>query len=364
MRRLPIALLLATAAPAQVPAPTTAPVQAPPQEKRPLDARAFVPASYLAEIFVDVKALRDQEILEGLSSTAIGPFLKMMEREFGFALENVDTLRVFPPVEGQPRVPGKREAMIGVFTGNEKVCLPARPADADTTMDTIAGCKVAIRGAAWYGDDPDLRVCVRPGLLAFGPRRCLAPVLEGTATPGVPPGEFLSLASGKGVLAYTIATLTDKALEDRSVVPENAVCADDKPRCLIVRVRSEPGAAPDDEPTLVLEAIVRCENGKQGPKRLAAVVKEGLEAAQKHPRLSALKRFWTKIEVTVDGRDVRARLPIGKPREAASNLALLVAPLMLGAGVRVETQTEEVGGEHGDPNAQPPPTRPPGGGGR
>jgi hypothetical protein len=354
---------------AQTPQASPPPAQArAPQEKRPLDARAFVPADYLAEIFVDVKALRDQEILEGLSSSTIGPLLKMMERAFGFAPSNLDTLRVFPPVEGQPRVQGQREAMIGVFTGNEKVCLPVEPPDADTTLDTIAGCKVAIHGAAWYRDDPDLCVCVRPGLLAFGPRHFLAPVLEGTAASGVPPGEFLSLAAGKGVVAYVIVALTDKALEDRTMVPEGAVCADDKPRFLVLRVRSEPGATPDDEPVLVLEAIVRCDNGKQGPARLAAIVKEGLQAAQKHPRLSALKRYWTKIEVAVDGRDVRARLPIGRPREAAGNLALLAAPLLLGVGVRTEVTSATVV-EPGDPTPPPAPPpipqgRPAGGGGR
>src|SRR5262249_41048275 len=158
-------------------------------------------------------------------------------REFGFAPANLDTLRLFPPVEGQPRVQGQREALIGVFTGNEKVRLPAKPPDAGTTMDTIAGCNAAIRGA---GGGPDLRVCVRRGLLAFGPRRFISPVLEGTAAAGVPPYEFLSLATGKGVLAYAIGALTDKALLDRDVVPEGAVCADDKPRFLNLRLRSEP----------------------------------------------------------------------------------------------------------------------------
>jgi len=51
-------------------------------------------------------------------------------------------------------------------------------------------------------------------------------------------------------------------------------CADGQAAVMMLRLRSETGATPDDEPTLVLEAIVRCENGRRD-RPGAALVRKG-----------------------------------------------------------------------------------------
>jgi len=73
------------------------------------------------------------------------------------------------------------------------------------------------------------------------------------------------------------------------MVPEVAGCADES-RFRCCGFVPEGPAPPRTTTTLVLEAIVRCENGKQDRPGWRDR-QEGLAAAQKHPLLSALKRY-------------------------------------------------------------------------
>src|SRR5262249_13147598 len=199
--------------------------------------------------------------------------------------------------DDKPREPVQREAVTVVLQGSDKIRLPAKRGE-DFTPDKVAGCDVLLQGAPWYGDDPDVWVAPRTGLLVVGARTDMQPVLEGKGKPGVPPGEFLSLTSGKGILAHVVMQLAPSVLQDMlRELPQGTVCDDDPPRFLAVRLRSEAPASAGDDPTFVLEATVRCNQAGKGPAALLAAAKQGIEAGKHHPQLGALKALWSKIEV-------------------------------------------------------------------
>jgi hypothetical protein len=326
---------LATGAPAQAPAPT-APAARGPDARAP-DARAFVPAVFFGEVFLDMKTLRDQEVLDGLSSSLFGPVLKEVAGNLGFDLQELDQVRIYLPKpheqtpviitdDGKPVLP-PREAVSSVLQGSDKVRLPAKTGE-NFAAEKIAGHDVLLQGARWYGDDPDVWVSPRPGLLVIGARHDVQPVLEGKGKPGVPPGEFLSLTSGKGIVAHVVVQLAPSMLQDIvRELPQGTVCDEDPPRFVAVRLRSEPPANAGDDPTFVLEATVRCNQAGKGPAALLAAAKQGIEAGKHHPQLGALKALWSKLEVAVDGCDVVARLPLGRAREAVNSIGMFAAPL-------------------------------------
>jgi hypothetical protein len=335
MRPLLTALALAAfalpaAALAQAPSPTPAP--------RTRDARAFVPAVFFGEVFLDMKTLREQEVLDGLSSSLFGPLLKQLAGNFGFDLQELDQVRVYLPKPREPAAvytaadgttlnPVQREAVLGVLQGSDKVRLPAKAGE-DFAAEKIAGCDVLLQGARWYGEDPDVWVSPRPGLLVIGARHDVQPVLEGKGKPGVPPGEFLSLTSGRGIVAHVVAQLAPSELQDiLRELPQGTVCDEDPPRFVAVRLRTEAPANAGDDPTFVLEATVRCNQAGKGPAALLAAAQQGIEAGKHHPHLGALKALWSKLEVAVDGCDVVARLPLGRARDAVNSLGMFAAPL-------------------------------------
>jgi hypothetical protein len=313
------------------------------------DARAFVPAVFFGEVFLDMKTLRDQEVLDGLSSSLFGPVLKELAGNLGFDLQELDQVRIYLPKprepapmlladDDKPREPVQREDVTMVLQGSSKVRLAAKPTK-ETAADKVAGFDVLLHGARWYRDDPDLWVSPRPGLLVIGTRHEVQPVLEGKGKPGVPPGEFLSLTTGKGILAHVVMQLAPSVLQDMEL-PPGTVCDEDPPRFLAVRLRSELPASAGDDPTFVLESTVRCNQAGKGPAALLAAAKQGIEAGRHHPQLGALKAVWSRLEVAVDGCDVVARLPLGRAREAVNSLGMLAAPLWVMR--RAEAEAVEV----------------------
>jgi hypothetical protein len=330
-----------------------------------LDARSFTPAGYRAEMFVDFAALNEHGIWDAVRRSAAGTLFGMLEQQLGFELAELAQIHAYPEIpDGQPRDEGRRQGGLAVFTGSDKVVLPT---PAGYRRDKVGDYEASIQDGEWAAADPDLWLQVRPGLLVYATQHLVRPVVEGKAAAGVPEAEFLLLTSGKGGLAHVVVTLTDAMLADMPFpVPEGVLHADDMPRFFALRLRLAPQGAKDgeeQEPEVVLDAIVRHETGKQGPEAVRTLAQKALDEAKEHPRLGALKRFWSRIELRVDGRDVAARLPLGRPREAAGNLATLIAPLMLlGTHAEAPPAAVEVQVEDPAPKPEPKPEPRPGGG--
>jgi hypothetical protein len=307
-----------------------APLAAQDQKQEPkLEARSFTPAGYRAELFVDFKALNEHGNWDAVRRSPTGTMFGIAEQHLGFELAELERIHAYPEIpDGQEEPENQRRGGMAVFVGSDKIVLP-RPEG--YREDKLGGFAASVEDREWTGADPDLWLQVRPGLIVYATQHLVRPVVEGKAAPGVPDAEFLLLTSGKGGLAHVVVTLTDAMLEDLPFpLPEGVLHEDDKPRFFALRLRLLPQAAKDgeeQEPEVVLDAILRHQTGAKGPEAVRALAQKGLDEAKEHPRLGALKRFWSKIELKTDGRDVTLRLPLGRPRDAGGNLAMLIAPL-------------------------------------
>lgn len=287
------------------------------------DARAFVPPGFTVEAFVDFAALKEHEIWDSIRGSAVGSFLGMAEQELGFELGDLDKFYAFP--ETSAKGEGVTQGGLMIMVGKDTVTLPPNQ---DRCEEGKIGDYAALLGK--YGDDPDHWVQIRPGLLLMGTNHILRPLVTKEVQPGVPEGDMLALTSVKGSMAHMVMAITDEMLEHLPFpVPEGVLQPDDKPQYFMVRLRLQPGATADEEPQVFLEAALRHVNGSKGPAALKGLAEQGLAEAKKHPRLAAFKQFWSKIELRTDGRDLAMTLPLGRPRDAAGQLVMLLAPVMM-----------------------------------
>jgi len=301
-----------------------------------LDARSFPPEDFRAEIYVDFARLVDSGIWDAVRGSAVGAMLSMVERELGFSLSELDSLRMYPELNRRSERPEHwRKGGVLVMVGSDELLLPV---PANHRQEQFGGYDAAIDDRDWVQRDPDMWLQVEPGLLVYGTRHLLEPVVEGKATPGLPSGEFLSLTSGQDGLAHVVLGLEEQDLRELPfAVPDGLIDAADRPQFLALRMWTVVGADDDeDDPQVLFEAIVRCQDGSKAPELLVEFARQSVEQARQHPRLAALEQIWSKLEFSINGRDVKARLPLGRTREAGGNLAMLMAPLWLFSTPSVE----------------------------
>lgn len=292
--------------------------------QKPPDADAFVPSDYRCECLVDFQALDQHEMLEGLRRSALGMVFGMFEQQLGFALTDLKRLRAYP--EMPTDADETRHGGIAIFEGNHNVGLPGMQQLDGYKEEKLGSTPMLVEQSPW-NEDPDIYASPRDGLMITGSTHLVRPVLEGKSKLAVPPADFLSLTSGRGSLAHFVAAMSTKMLKDLPFLTPEMWSAEDPPKYLMLRLRLEPGTdGPDDD--VVFEAVVRC-TGKQGPEVIAKTAREALQAAEQHPRLGALKHLWKKIELKTDGIDLVAHMSLGRPRDAAGSLGLMLAPLLL-----------------------------------
>ena len=293
-----------------------------------LDARAFKPRDFKFEAFVDVAALVDNGIYDSIRTSVVGPMLQMAEREVGLEFDAIHTLRVYPEIASSDQDRPDHWQQGGVLTIE---CEPtmAIPQLDGYRQDTFSGLSAAIDDRGYHNEDPDMWLAVKPGLLVYGTQHLIEPVVKGTGTPGVPSAEFLTLTSGGRGLAHLVAELDkDNPIDLPFPLPEGLLFDDDKPRFVAIRLVPEVGQDDDPEdPPIVLEVIVRHEHGTKGPQAVKEYTETMLAEARKHPRFAALKHIWDKIDVSVDNRDVRARMALGRSRQAAGTITMMLAPM-------------------------------------
>ena len=337
----------------------------------PLTARSFPPKDFRMEVYVDVGELVETGIYGSLSRSALGATFTILERETDLDIEDIDTMRMHAEIwRDRSEYPENwRQGGVCVLTGNEDLVLPE---PRGFRLEEFGGYDAAIEDNRWSAGDPDLWLQVKPGLVVYGTKHLLEPVVDGAAQPGLPSGEFLSLTSGKNGLAHFVLAVEDwmwsqpplSALES---YVEEIIDPTDPPEFFAVRVLSEPAAEEDDYAQIRLEVIVRHRLGTKGPEASLAAAREGLEQARQHPRLAALRHLWSKVEMTVDGRDVRLVLPLGNQRDAGGTLAMMLAPALLFSVAQAEAQVQVLGGqavilpvlELEDVEEPPPPPPPP-----
>lgn len=271
------------------------------------EARSFLPPGMEGGVRVDLRALRDSEVLDELSRSPLSAVLALMDSILGFGLDDLDLIQFHLLREGDQVI---------VFEGNERV-LP--PEGMDGYERTQVGSHAVLletftepaAASIWYGP--------RPGLVVHGPRRVLEPLLLGTGAPGVPPPEQLALVAGRSVLAYFVAAVDNGGLTHvlREIVPEDA----ELPSHCAIRLLQRGDI---EVPQFVLEGVLQWR--APGPQQAATIdrIRVRLQELERHRRLAALKRYWKGLELTTSGSEVRARLVLGGVRETGGILCVLL----------------------------------------
>lgn len=340
--------------------------QAPTQKP---DGRAFVPPEPRSEVWVDFATMREIGIWDGVSRSVMGTFLPMIEQQLGFRLEEIDRLRGYP--QAGPIAEGQSDTGVVIFEGSDKVITPAGAPG--TTLEKIGGHEAVVVPSYGAENDPSLWVAPKSGVLVYGARHLVEPLLLGKLTPGVTPPELLSLVAGRGIVAH-VAVTCDDTVRRGLVEALGAGEAATGPDFLMLRMRVELPADAADEPQIHLDGKLRFADATKGPQELGAHLRTSIDGLKKHPRFAALKKIWNLIELRVDQRDVEVHIPLGGPREAGGLFALAAPLLMFTAAapqavaVPVQGQVEEVVVEDVTEPPPPPPApapappRAPGGG--
>lgn len=296
---------------------------APALAQQPADA--FVPSDYRCEVVVDFVALDKIDMVEPVLRSPVGAMFNMIEAEFGFGIADLTRLRAYPEVPRDGGAGERRLGSITIFEGNDNVGLPTGQIAAGCEAQKVGDTDLLVETAAFLGNDPSIYACPRPGLLVFGSEHLVRPALTGPHKAAVPPGDFLSLTSGRGNLAWFVCALSQRALGEVPFLTPAMWSSDDPPKSMMLRLRHVQ-QGDDDEGEVILDAVVRC-GGKAGAAVVLQAARDALAAAEKHPRLSALRFLWQKIELRASGIDVQAHLPLGRPRVASGMLALMLTPL-------------------------------------
>lgn len=321
MIRIPIPfLILSSAALAQGTAP-------------PRVATSFVPPDHRCEVVIDVAALLESGLMDDLQGAPMGKMmLGQAEEGLGFPLSALKKVRLYPEVPGSGREPGRRNGGLAILEGGPEVKMPM-PEDAE--KQKLAGFDVVADSGR---ENPDLWVDVAPGLLLYGTKHLVEPLLDGSAKAAATNPKLAAIAAGEGVVLHAAALLDPAMFGRQSPFASGEVAL---PEVGAVRLRTEAGE--DDEPQFVLEVIARYgadetdeagekggEKGASGPEALIAMVQAQLEGMAKAPMMASLKPLLAKLECKADGRDARMALRLGSSRDVANAIGQLAPMLMLG----------------------------------
>ncbi|HLQ38633.1 MAG TPA: hypothetical protein VK348_12570 [Planctomycetota bacterium] len=306
-----------------------------------LEARTFVPKDYRCEVFVDFTAVKDNGMYDGFRQSLLQPVFGIGERVLGVELAELARIRAYPELPSDDAGP-QRHGGVAIYEGSDKIVLPPADQMEGYKQEKVGDLVLLVQDQDWNREDPDLFVSPKPGLLVYATRHLVQPLLDGKATPGVPSGEFLTLTAGRGNLAYVVMALSKRMLANGpSELSELQWSEDDQPQFLLLRLRQD-RAAEGDDMTVVAEAVLRHRTGKDGPAMVEGKLREALAWLKQHPRFGAMKKWWNKVELKVDGRDLQVRLPLGKPRDATGALVTMLAPMLMVARGGFEAPAQAV----------------------
>ena len=298
-----------------------------------LDARSFVPPEPRGEVYLDLEAIRAIGLWDRVRRTLADNLLIRVEHEIGFGLAEVDELWAYPALaNGQAH--GNRSVVI--FKGTEE--LLTQSGRVGTRTDRVGQYDVVTWEDTREPGDPGVWVAPVEGVLVFGSRDCVLPVLLGQQQPGLMPADLRSLADGRGILFHYVAELTEA--EGRSLLGPLVGEQLELPKLLMIRLRD---AATDDAEVneLQLEALMRWPVDSTGPAAMNKHLTDGIATLREHPRLGGMSRLWDAMSFAVEGQELHVRIGLGDARQASSMIGGLFPFMMVARPI--EPQAAEDG---------------------
>ena len=287
-------------------------------------AAAFVPMQTTVEIFVDLAACREGDVLDDLRSSLYSGMLKRLEAQSGIDVNALDCVTVYVEMpktkEASDELPSQSTPGgplgIAILAGSAALRLP--PVTAELRAIEVEGREArAMRGA--FGD-PDLLVQIEPGLLVFGAQSALAPRIAGSAPQGLVPNELRELFPEAGTLVRIAGFVNGPLLTSRlppSVSPSWL------PARAGLRLCTE---MVEGEPVLAIELACRQFSNADSIKQLLAALDAQLQRLAETPQTKPLHALLGKLERGVDTDALKLRLTIGTTRDLL-NVVQAVLPL-------------------------------------
>ncbi|MEQ1631628.1 MAG: hypothetical protein ABL997_04590 [Planctomycetota bacterium] len=290
------------------------------QQSMPAAAAAFVPAQTRVELFVDLTACRECDLIDDLKSSLFGGMLKRLEERSGLdidALERIAAYLESPTAttgDGGQQRRVARPAGLAVLAGSQELVLPK--ATDELRASEIAGREARVlRGG--HGD-PDLLVQVAPGLLVFAAQSVLQPRLAGTATAGTVPSELRDLAEESGTLVR-IAGFVDRAQIAAMLPPPFLPSMLPERGSLRLCATTVDGAS-----LLALELSCRRFEHEASSTQLSAAIDALIERLGESPPTKPLRDLLARLERKVEADAVFLRLPIGTTRDLLAAIQTLL----------------------------------------
>ena len=280
-------------------------------------AASFVPGDHRCEVVIDFAALRDTGLIDDLQASMMGMMLKQAEKEMGVPFAALERIRLYPELPDSES--DSQQGGIAIIEGNDKMSMPDK---AGKETAKIGDYEVVLDSAS---DDPDLWVDVGPGLLVYGTRHVVAPLLDGSKKAGPTNAELAALGGGDGVLFKAAMFLSPAMFGGANPMEEMGI---DLPETGAVRLVSE---TVDDEDTFVLEVVARFADAEKGPEAMVQMAMAQLQGMAAHPMMGEqLKPMMEKLDIKAQGNDAVARLKLGTSRELVTALSGLAPMMMMG----------------------------------
>lgn len=289
----------------------------------------FVPQEYRGEGMVDRLRLEELEIWDGLArSPVFGMMNGRLESTMGFALEDVDSLRMYPG----PQVEGRRgyRGTLMVLRGERLSLEGFVDSDQQKVVQEERGGLETLRVGSPWDDDPMYWLQPEPGVLVMGDAYIVEPVLDGERKGvGVPHAGLMPLQAGRGILAQFAFHMPEGSADEEVRVPIPDLDPEDPMHGMLIRL-SETG----DGEAVTLDVVLEFAQADGNAPKVIEMAKAGLEQLEQHPQFAAMKSLWQGIEFEHDGKQARAKLLMGDARATTAKLSQIAAliPMLFMAG--------------------------------
>ncbi|MFO1077658.1 MAG: hypothetical protein U1E73_08015 [Planctomycetota bacterium] len=293
----------------------------------PFKATDYLPDDYRMFVKVDLAALRDQGVWEGLEAGPVKMVFGMMEKEAGFALDALDRVTLCAVFEeGRDENDRRDPNRIVVLEGNQPLGVP------DSVANNSSWHKEAIGGQEIWrlASHEEVFFQPRPEVRVEGSLALVKAPLEGKPHQGMPCADVLSLQSTRKQAFVHYGIDAAAPMVKREMLgkifegvewPEG-----DAPQYLYGRVYA---TGEQDDPHVGLEVVVRHKNEGAG----LATTEKALDAlfakVAANPQMMIVKGLLANVQRKRDRGDLVLTLDLGRTRDAAGKIAMIAMPLMM-----------------------------------
>lgn len=303
------------------------------RERRTLGPRSFFPIEYQEELFVDIEAINNSDVLFDALERSFLLATMTYQRSRKSGLGFLDFKHLHCASWGAVDSTGKKERATAFVLISHKPLDLVVPDSGDWRADRIGGHRVAIRNS---DRQSGLFALPRPTCLVFGHEETLRPILAGQRRGGVPKSKLLAFMAGpKPILrwGWTVRRRDDGIL--LTPFPANWYHKDHTPRfCMLELLPLERPAKGDaekgtkegktngpKEDAVVFAVKIRFAKPGKGPKTFIKSLRSHIKRVQM--LIFGIRGSLEEVEIEADDCDVYARVTLHNYQHVGAVVDLL-----------------------------------------